>query len=122
MTERDQPDERDRRLLVGREAGGREARERNADEEAEGMTYDRFKLPSGRDGRKMYDDEPWAWLAREAGYEPFDTESAARNAFQFCAEKFGYQIPERTETQTGTPDENISTRKDYGRVLPSAWD
>jgi hypothetical protein len=35
----------------------------------------------------MYDNEPWAALAREAGFEPFDTESAAREAFRFAAEQ-----------------------------------
>ncbi len=35
----------------------------------------------------MYDNEPWAKLAREAGFEPVKTESSARLAFRFCAEK-----------------------------------
>lgn len=47
----------------------------------------RYRLPSGRDGRTMYDGERWAELAREAGFEPFDTESSARQAFAFCAER-----------------------------------
>jgi len=33
----------------------------------------------------LYADEPWAKLAVEAGYRPYDTESAARDAFGFCA-------------------------------------
>jgi hypothetical protein len=37
--------------------------------------------------RTMYDREPWAHLARQAGYEPYHTESAARHAFSFCAEE-----------------------------------
>lgn len=47
----------------------------------------RYRMPSGRDGRTMYDDEPWAKLARGAGFEPFDTESSARSAFRFCADR-----------------------------------
>ncbi len=40
-----------------------------------------------------YLQEPWARLAAEAGFRPVDTESAARQAFRFCAEKFNYQPP-----------------------------
>jgi hypothetical protein len=34
----------------------------------------------------LYADEPWAKLATEAGYRPWDTESAARRAFEYCAD------------------------------------
>jgi len=37
--------------------------------------------------RTMYDAEPWAQLARKAGFEPYHTESAARNAFRFAAKR-----------------------------------
>lgn len=33
----------------------------------------------------LYEDEPWARLAKEAGFEPCHTESAARDAFAFAA-------------------------------------
>lgn len=28
--------------------------------------------------RRMYDGEPWSWVARKAGLEPYNTESQAR--------------------------------------------
>lgn len=34
----------------------------------------------------MYDHEPWARLARKAGFTPVDTESSARQAFGFSAD------------------------------------
>ena len=36
---------------------------------------------------KLYAKEPWAQLAVKAGYRPYDTESSARRAFEFCAEE-----------------------------------
>ena len=36
----------------------------------------------------LYENEPWAKLAIEAGFRPYDTESAAREAFRFAAEKY----------------------------------
>lgn len=35
----------------------------------------------------LYEHEPWARLAREAGFRPGDTESSARSAFAFAAER-----------------------------------
>ena len=35
--------------------------------------------------RDMYDGEPWAELVREIGFDPFDTESAARTVARHCA-------------------------------------
>lgn len=35
----------------------------------------------------LYKDEPWAKLAVAAGYRPYDTESSARYAFSFCADR-----------------------------------
>lgn len=35
----------------------------------------------------LYDGEPWARLAREAGFRPGSTESSARSAFAFAAER-----------------------------------
>jgi hypothetical protein len=35
----------------------------------------------------LYANEPWAKLAVEAGYRPYDTEPSARHAFIFCAAK-----------------------------------
>lgn len=37
--------------------------------------------------REALDREPWARLAREAGFEPINTEGAARAAFRLAAEK-----------------------------------
>jgi len=39
-----------------------------------------------REQDKIYADEPWAKLATQAGFRPYDTESQARRAFEFCAE------------------------------------
>jgi|TARA_Y100000034_G_scaffold136722_1_gene215231 uncharacterized protein (DUF1697 family) len=39
----------------------------------------------------LYDGEAWAELAKEAGFRPYDTESAARRAFEFCAERITAQ-------------------------------
>ena len=33
----------------------------------------------------LYADEPWAKLAVKAGFRPWDTESSARRAFEYCA-------------------------------------
>ena len=41
----------------------------------------------------LYENEPWAKLAIEAGFRPYDTESAAREAFRFAAEKYA-DIPD----------------------------
>lgn len=35
----------------------------------------------------LYADEPWAKLATQAGFRPYDTESSARSAFRFCADR-----------------------------------
>jgi hypothetical protein len=35
----------------------------------------------------LYADEPWAKLAVQTGFRPYDTESAARCAFRFAAER-----------------------------------
>jgi hypothetical protein len=35
----------------------------------------------------LYADEPWAKLAVQAGFRPYDTESAARRAFAFAAKR-----------------------------------
>jgi len=34
---------------------------------------------------ELYKDEPWAKLAKKAGFVPEDTETQARRAFDFCA-------------------------------------
>lgn len=39
----------------------------------------------------LYDGEAWAELAKEAGFRPYDTESVAREAFRFCAERITAQ-------------------------------
>ena len=47
----------------------------------------------------MYDHEAWAILAREAGFEPIHTESSARRAFRFCAERIERLTAERDEAR-----------------------
>jgi hypothetical protein len=37
--------------------------------------------------REQYLSEPWGKLAAAAGFDPINTESAAREAFRFCAER-----------------------------------
>jgi hypothetical protein len=45
---------------------------------------------------RLYDNEPWAKLAREAGHEhPSDVESSARNAFLHCADRIAELEAER---------------------------
>ena len=39
------------------------------------------------DLRAQYASEPWGKLAIAAGFDPVNTESAARDAFRFCAER-----------------------------------
>lgn len=48
--------------------------------------------------KNMYDDEPWAKLARQAGFEPVLTETASRYAFEFCAELIEEKEKELAET------------------------
>ena len=35
---------------------------------------------------RLYDGEPWADLAKQAGHDPMNVETQAREAFRFCAE------------------------------------
>jgi chaperonin GroEL (HSP60 family) len=43
---------------------------------------------TSQDIDQFYEGSPWAKLAKQAGLKPSETESSARLAFQFCAERF----------------------------------
>lgn len=60
-----------------------------------------------------YDKEPWARLAREAGYDPFDTESSARDAFAFCADRIA-----KLEAEVAEMKEGIRSGLYHGYELP----
>jgi len=42
----------------------------------------------------LYDGHAWAELAKEAGFDPENTETAARSAFRFCADRLAEKTQE----------------------------
>lgn len=50
-----------------------------------------------------YDHEPWAQLARRAGFDPINTESSAREAFRFCADLIPAPVEDHWAEAPGFP-------------------
>lgn len=60
-----------------------------------------------KDLAQQYADEPWGKLAIEAGFEPLNTESAARRAFEFAAQQIA-ELKAKIETLEANEPKMIS--------------